>query len=417
METRKKGELQTSLLIATIALFSYSASYFARGVLGVVKVDIEEAGVFTGPQIGLIISVAMFVYAIAQLVTGVIGDFIQSKYMISGGLLLSGLFTLVIPNSTNFWVVPVAYALSNVFLSPIFGSVTKTIAENVVPRHASRVALPVSFATVFGAPLAGAIAMICKWNAVFVVSGVAMVTLGVLCFVLFTVCEKKGWITYRAREKQETKKKSPLDVRFLMKHSFLQFLVVALLVGVNNSIAQLLTSYYKEFLGFTAEGAKGIYTVTGFIRSAAPFFFNLFLYEVVFKRDAKKTLLCIFTVATLGFGASLLFPHQAWVNVILITVANLACGGYGAILFSVYCPSLKKAGAVSSVSSLINCTNYVMAAVATAVITSVVGTVGWDKIVMVWTLLMVIGFAVTLTIKSGEFEGEEAAPVDGEVTE
>ena len=58
-----------------------------------------------------------------------------------------------------------------------------------------------------------------------------------------------------------------------------------------------------------------------------------------------------------------------------------------------------------------------MAAVATAVITSVVGTVGWDKIVMVWTLLMVIGFAVTLTIKSGEFEGEEAAPVDGEVTE
>ena len=90
METRKKGELSTSLLIATIALFSYSASYFARGVLGVVKVEMEEVGVFTGPQIGMIISVAMFVYAIAQLVTGVIGDFIKPKYMISGGLFFLG---------------------------------------------------------------------------------------------------------------------------------------------------------------------------------------------------------------------------------------------------------------------------------------------------------------------------------------
>ena len=97
METCKKGELHTSLLIATIALFSYSASYFARGVLGVVKVEMEEAGIFTGPQIGMIISVAMFAYAIAQLATGVMGDFIKSKYMISGGLLLSGLATLVIP--------------------------------------------------------------------------------------------------------------------------------------------------------------------------------------------------------------------------------------------------------------------------------------------------------------------------------
>ena len=409
METRKKGELSTSLLIATIALFSYSASYFARGVLGVVKVEMEEVGVFTGPQIGMIISVAMFVYAIAQLVTGVIGDFIKPKYMISGGLFFSGLATLVIPNTGNFWAVTVAYALSNVFLSPIFGAVTKTIADNVVPRHASRVALPVSFATVFGAPLAGAVAMIFRWNVVFLISGILMVTLGVLCFVLFAVCEKKGWITYHSREKQEKAPKKKLDMQFLLKHFFVQFLIVAMLVGVNNSISQLMTTYYKDFLGFSVSEAKGIFAVKGFIGSAAPFFFNLVLYERVFKRDVKKTLLCIFSLAALGFGSSLLFAGNGWANVILTTAATLCCGGYGAILFSVYCPSLKRVGAVSSVSSLINCTNYVVAAIATAITTSVVGSIGWDKIVIAWTVLMVIGFAVTMTMRSGKLEESEDA--------
>ena len=42
MVTDKKREVNSSLLIATIALFSYSASYFARGVLGVVKVEMEQ---------------------------------------------------------------------------------------------------------------------------------------------------------------------------------------------------------------------------------------------------------------------------------------------------------------------------------------------------------------------------------------
>ena len=409
MEPQKKHELNTSLLIATIALFSYSASYFARGVLGVVKVEMEELGVFTGPQIGMIISVAMFVYAIAQLLTGVLGDVIKSKYMISLGLILSGISTLVIPATKNFWAVTVAYALSNFFLSPIFGSVTKTIANNVVPRHASRVALPVSFATVFGAPLASAIAIILRWDVVFTVSAVLMITLGALCFVLFTVCERKGWITYPPRVKQTKNEKKKLDLHFLAKHYFLQFLVVAMLVGISNSIGQLTTSYYKDFLGFSIEQAKSIYAIKGFIGCAAPFFFNLILYERVFKRDVKKTLLCIFATVSVSFGASLFFTDNAWANVILTTVATVVSGGYTAMLFSVYCPSLKKVGAVSSVSSFINCTNYVVAAVATAITTSVVDRIGWSKIVLAWTLMMVIGFVVTMTIKSGKLEESEAA--------
>jgi predicted MFS family arabinose efflux permease len=210
------------------------------------------------------------------------------------------------------------------------------------------------------------------------------------------------------REKAEKGEKKHLDLRFLMKHAFLQFLVVAMLVGVNNSISQLMTSYYKEFLGFSVSEAKGIFAVKGFIGSAAPFFFNLVLYEKVFKRDVKKTLLCIFSVAALGFAASFFFAGNAWINVVLTTVATLACGGYGAMLFSVYCPSLKRVGAVSGVSSLINCVNYVVAAVATAITTAVVGSIGWDKILIVWTAMMLIGFAVTLTIKKGNLEESEA---------
>ncbi|MBR7182075.1 MAG: MFS transporter [Clostridia bacterium] len=412
MTGNKKGELNTSLIIACIALFSYSASYFARNVLAVVQVEMMDKGVFTGEQIGLIISVAMFVYAIAQLVTGVLGDFIKSKYMISGGLLLAGLSTLVIPYSRNLTVVIIAYSLSNIFLSPIFGSVTKTIAENVVPRHASRVALPVSFATVFGGPLAGALALIFAWDFVFLISGVTLIVLGIGCYILFTVCERKGYITYRPRVKPAEREKKKLDFKPLLRHSIISFMVIAVLVGVNNSINQLLIRYFTEFLGVENDTAKALYTVIGFIGVAAPFFFNLFLYEVVFKRDVKKTLLSIFVVAAASFFLCAAFPQYTTLNLILMTVAKLACGGYGAILFSVYCPSLKRVGAVSSISSIINCTNYAIAALATAVITAILSSVGWQAIVIAWGVLMLGGLGATLAIRSGKLEGTTEAPTE-----
>ncbi|MBE7014207.1 MAG: hypothetical protein E7419_03240 [Ruminococcaceae bacterium] len=75
----------------------------------------------------------------------------------------------------------------------IFAPITKVVAENTLPHYASRCCLGFTFASFLGNPLAGLAAIFFNWNVIFVVSGVILVLMGIMCFIFFSLCEKKGY--------------------------------------------------------------------------------------------------------------------------------------------------------------------------------------------------------------------------------
>ena len=388
--------------MAIMTLFVYVICYFARQILGVVQPQMLESTDFTVEMLGTVASVGMFSYAIGQLVCGVIGDYIKSKYMLSGGLFFAGLCSFVLPFTENYVVLLVAYALMSLFLSAIFGPLTKTIANNTAPRYVTRVALMSSIASIVSSPMAGVAAMIFKWNHAFIFSASLQVIVGILTFIYFVVCEKKGWITYPPRAPRDKASKLGFGEQWklLRSHSILQYTVVAAMVGIQNSVAYWIPTYFVQHLGYASEEAAGIFTVVTFINALAPFAFVLFLYEIVFKRTrVKQILMMSFGVSAL-FYVFCFFVNAPMVNVVLTSISLLFAGGFSSVLFSIYCPNLKKLGNVSGISGFLNFSNYMVAALANFIISNVISSVGWSAVLIAWTVLMFIGFVVSLTLKN-----------------
>ena len=398
-ETSERAlDCKKAVWMAIMTLFVYIICYFARGVLGVVQPQMILSTDYTVEMLGTVASVGMFSYAIGQLVCGVIGDYVKSKYMLSGGLFFAGLCSFVLPFTNSYAVFLVAYALMSLFLSAIFGPLTKTIAGNTAPRYVTRVALMSSIASIASSPMAGVAAMIFKWNNAFLFSATLQVTVGILTFVYFTVCEKKGWISYPAKPNRDAREKTSFGEqwRLLRSHSIIKFSVVAVLVGIQNSVAYWIPTYFVQHLGYSTTSAAGIFSVVTFIKALAPFAFVLFLYEIVFKRSRVNLVLII------SFGFSALFyvfcmlTKMPMLNVVLMSVALFFAGGFTAVLFSIYCPNLKKLGNVSGISGFLNFLNYMTAALANFIISNVISSIGWRTVIAAWTALMLTGLAFCL---------------------
>ena len=201
-----KVATKNAIMIGTMCSVSYLAVYITRNVLGVVSPEMIEEGVFTTEQIGSLSSVYFATYAVGQLINGVIGEKIKSKYMISVGLVMGGLCNFLFSVlSDNWYVAYIAYGMTGFFLSMIYAPMTKTVAENTEPIYATRCSLGYTFSSFFGSPLAGVLAVLFAWRGAFGASSVSLWVMGVLSYVFFSVLERKGIVKYNQYKKVKEK--------------------------------------------------------------------------------------------------------------------------------------------------------------------------------------------------------------------
>ncbi|MBQ2755258.1 MAG: hypothetical protein IJF27_01145, partial [Oscillospiraceae bacterium] len=115
MAINKKAK--NAIYLGVLCAAAYLAVYFARNTLSVVAPQMLEEGVSSEELIGTFSSMFFSFYAVGQLINGIIGDKIKAKYMISGGLLFSGvanvIFTYFIDASS---VAAIAYGMVGFFL-------------------------------------------------------------------------------------------------------------------------------------------------------------------------------------------------------------------------------------------------------------------------------------------------------------
>ena len=197
MKTKLNSSVKNAIVIGSICSFTYLAVYVVRNVLSAVSPQMLESGVQTNESIGTLSSLFFIVYAIGQLINGIIGDKIKSKYMMSFGVILAGICTITFTFSgISIKLSYVIYGATGFFLSMIYGPMTKLIAENTEPRHATRCSLGYTFSSLLGSPAAGILAAFLVWQGVFCSSGALLIITGILCFIILTRLEKKGIIQY-----------------------------------------------------------------------------------------------------------------------------------------------------------------------------------------------------------------------------
>jgi predicted MFS family arabinose efflux permease len=287
----------------------------------------------------------------------------------------------------------VSYGMTGFFLSMIYGPMTKVVAENTDPIHATRCSLGYTFASFFGSPLAGVVAAVMSWQSVFFTSSAVLFLMGAVCFCVFLAFERKGIVRYHQFDRPKEENLSE-GVRRLLKHRILKFTGISILTGVvRTTVVFWLPTYIAEHLDFAPERATLLYSVaTLFISLTA--FVAVFLYEKL-GRNMDKTILVAFTASALSFLSIYFIRHPA-LNLVFMVLAIMGANSAATMLWSRYCPSLRDTGMVSSATGYLDFCSYMAAAISSKLFANAVDGIGWGNLILIWCGLMVCGVLLAL---------------------
>ena len=390
---------KNAIVMCILCSVAYLAVYIARNMLSALTPQILEAGLLTKDFLGTLSSAYFFFYAVGQLINGIIGDRIKAVYMISIGLLLSGVtgffFPLMI--SSGVWLV-ILYGMTGFFLSMIYAPMTRVVAESTEPIYAVRSSVGYTFASFFGSPIAGLCAAAFVWQTAMHVSNISLVVMAVICYVLFVVFERRGIVRYGVGKSDHSSAGAPERLRdklsLLLRRDIVRYSAVSVLTGiVRTAVMFWMPTYFSDYLGYTSEQSAIIFTVASLVISANSFI-AIWVYELLGRRQ-YPSLLILFGISLAAFVLTFLVKAPV-LNIIFLVIAITASSGASGILWSVYCPSLADTGMVSSATGYLDFLSYMAAAVATAVFGNMVDLVGWDNLVLIWTALSVLGVAISV---------------------
>lgn len=396
LSSLKKPSVKNALMLGTLCSASYLGVYFARNVLSATTPYIIEGSSYTEEYIGTVSSLYFIFYAVGQLINGFIGDRIKARYMMSFGLILAGVCNLAFP---YFIDTPAAaqliYGMTGFFLAMIYAPMTKVVAENTEPIYATRCSLGYTFASFFGSPMAGFVATLFSWQSVFVTSSVILGIMGLLCFFMFFLFEKKGIVKY-GQYKHE--KSQGGGVKVLIQHRIIKFTLIAIITGViRTSVVFWLPTYFAQYLEFSSEQSTMIYTAATLVISTTTFV-AVFIYERL-GRNMDLTIFAAFIIAAVLFLAAFLIKFPI-ANIIIMVLAIMASNCAATMLWSRYCPGLRDTGMVSGATGFLDFMGYMSAALANVIFPAVSANFGWHPLILVWCALMVCGIVVSLPKKT-----------------
>ena len=396
MKILKNKEVKNAFMIGAISTLVYLACYFAKNILSIISPQMVESAGVSVEYVGTLSTANMLFYAGGQLINGIIGDKIKGKYMIGGGLVLAGLCNIAIGFMHTPTVMLVAYSISGFFLSTLYAPLVKLIAENTLPSHAEKCCLGLSFASLFGVPIAGVAAFFFNWMNVFNVCGVTLVIIGVGFYFSVISMEKREIIQYSVRIDEQKKGGS---FKILLENAIIKFTFVSILTGiVRTSVAFWVPTYLSQYLGFSAGLAATIYTVMTVVQSISPYITNVVIYEYLLKRKMNRMLLWMFGVSAVSFVVMFLV-QSAFVNIVFLTLAIMTANGASNTMWNVYCPSLHHTGMVSTATGYLDFVSYLAAGIANQLFANAISQIGWGNLILVWAALMGVGVIIMIPRK------------------
>lgn len=393
-ENKNRTEIHKAAQIGVACVSSYMVSYYMRNVLSVSSPEMLGTGMFTKEFLGVLSSVYMLFYAIGQLINGVIGDIVKPKIMIVGGMISCGLASIFFSLIDQPTIQIAFFALLGFALSMLRGPLVKTISENTQPNHSRIICTFFSCASFTGPLIASLISIFFDWHKTFFIAGTIAFIVGILVYIVFTSFEKKGFITYALSRKTNGVKN--IFAVFKLKH-FMFYLFVGAVAEISAaSISFWIPTYFTEQLCITENLAKGIFSMMSFVKGVTPFI-TLFMFHIFKEQDIKLARFA-FVLATVFF-IGMRFIHMPILNILCLLLAQMAIGSASSLLWSIYIPSQRESGMVSTINGVLDFSGYLFASLANILFANSMDHLGWNGIIVLWLCMPAIGFVVSLLVK------------------
>lgn len=390
--TDKKQVLSASLLF----MFLYLISYVTRINYGAVISEICAAENMQKSLVSLALTMSAVTYGTGQLASGFLGDRLNPKKLIFGGLLLTAATNIAIPFCTSPYQMAAVWAVNGFAQAFMWPPLVKIMATLFTSEDYKKACVIVTWGSSFGTIAVYALSPVCislfGWRGVFVVSAFFAVLMSV---IWMKKCRFENGSTHFVTNKiTETNEK--FGVKYLVLMGLIMFAIV--LQGIlRDGVTTWMPSYISETFNLDRRAA----ILTGVI---LPVFSigAIQLTSVIYRKFIKSELMLASVVFFAGFiSALLLFSvngKSAPFSILFSAVLTACMYGVNIVMTCMVPPYFAKYGNISFMSGLLNFCTYIGSAASGAGLALFSEKFGWSATIVLWAVIALAGGLICLAV-------------------
>lgn len=396
-----KPEIKNPAILGFTCFFAYAACYIGRNILSSMMPQMIENNIYGRDLLAAMGSAFLISYGIGQLVNGYIGNKASSKFMVFIGLFLTGTMAISFPTFYSYHLAYALWAVCGFLCSMLWGPLSKLVGENTSPAAGRIILTLLTIASIVGTGVTYLLAIVSSyrnsWKYGFVLTGILLIIVSVLWFIINTYMDKKG-ITKKAAALPHTSK-SGNKTSHLIKNGFLAMTVATMLNGIiRNAVAFWIPTFISERFQVSSAASAAISSILPFVNLGGTLL-SVYLAKI-FKNDEKKTMALLFAFSTIMFtGMFLLNGKVMFLNIAALFAASAAMTGACNMIFSFYILNFADTGKISGITGFLDFSSYASAAAASILFSSLISNIGWNNIVAIWALTTFLGVVSTRLAK------------------
>ncbi|HJD23132.1 MAG TPA: MFS transporter [Firmicutes bacterium] len=389
--TSKSSICFLSLLCSAV----YFCNYMARLTFSTVVAEIVRSENMAATAVSLVVVVQQVTYCSGQLLSGVLGDRLDPRRLITGGLLVGALTNLLMPLVHSAALMAVIWGCNGLALAMIWPPMVKILTGLLKIGDFQRVSVQVSIASMAASMAIYLIAplgiLLGSWRYVFYFS--ALLTAGVALLWALWLPRLERTAVPAEEEAVQQKQSAGSAWKLLLSAELLCIMLAIVFQGaLRDGVITWVPSYLVDTFHLG--------TSLSIFSSVVLPLFNILSYllvSVLYRRWLHNEL----GFSALLFGGSAaaalalgLLPIDSPLAAVLLAAVVTACSnGVNLLLICMVPARLARFGRASTVSGVLNTCTHLGSALSSYGIVVLAQRYGWQATILSWSLMAVAGLA------------------------
>jgi OPA family glycerol-3-phosphate transporter-like MFS transporter len=406
-----KKKLQTSgniryfVIICWVAYFS---TYLGRLNYAASMNEIVRVGFLTKPEAGMIGTGFFFCYGFGQIVSGILGDRVPSKWMGFVGIAGSALVNLLMTFANNESSMLILWCMNGFTQSLTWSPIIKILSDRLSREQCKKACIfmstTVAAGTLSAYLLAATVIGLTNWRNVFLVSFIIVGSISFLWLIAIGQIEKaadeKGYYEEVPVIENSTKFEPVNLWKLFLSIGMLPILFCIVIQGVlKDGVMTWVPTYISEIFKLGSVASILATTLLPVINLGGVYAAN-HLNTRYFKNEVKTSGAC-FAVASLSLILLLLFGrYHVIIAIVLLALTTTGMIGVNTMFISLMPLYFAGIGKVSTVTGILNSMAYAGSALSSYGIGYISQRYNWNITIFVWFFLAIIGVSICLIMKN-----------------
>ncbi len=377
-----------NMKLAWLLMATYMVSYLTRINYGAVLVDMVASTGYTKPELSMAVTGSFITYGIGQVISGLIGDRVQPRRLVSIGFVVTILMNLLLPLCHEPWLMTMVWSINGAAQAFMWPPIVRLMVGCYSGEEYTQATVIVSWGSSVGSILVYLIAPVlvalAGWRAMFWCSA--------LCGLLILPVWLKNCPTLPEEVPQKNIDGRKEGIGRLIASPLM--ISVLLCIVLQGTLRDGITTWMPTYVSETYDLGSSISILTGVLLPV----FSLISIAVVrwfFEKKLRHPLLCTLLLFLLGAVSAVvlyrLTGKNGPVSIFFMTLLTGCMHGINLLLISFLPSYFKETGRVSLISGILNSCTYVGSALSTYGIAVLTDSVGWKPTVLVWLGIVVLG--------------------------